>query len=388
MFDSAFFDAGLDREGSDCIKWDTCRREHGKDVLPMWVADMDFKSPPAVTEALRRRAEHATYGYTEVTAKDNEALAGFWERRHGMRPDAEWMVMIPCVVTGMKIAITAFTQPGDGVILQSPVYGPFGEAIDVTGRKRMDAPLVRDDKGHYQMDLAAVEEACKKGAKLMLLCSPHNPVGRCWTKEELEALLAVLERYHVFLVSDEIHADFVYAPHTFTPILSLTHKNVLSLCAASKTFNLAGLQQSSFLCPDEGAREKLRKTLDANGVISGNIFALAATRAAYNEGDAWLDGLLTYLAGNVRELERVVAENLPRAVLSPMEATYLGWLDLRAYGFTTQEMMVRCEKAGVAFTGGTFFSETLGDGFLRINIGCPRRYIAEGVKRLKEALEA
>ncbi len=385
QFDLAFFDAGLNRVGSDCIKWDACRREHGKDILPMWVADMDFASPPAVTEALLERARHPTYGYTEVTEKDGEALAGFWSRRHGLTVKPDSILLLPCVVTGMKTAIEALTEPGDGVLLQSPVYGPFGMSIDATGRKRMDAPLL-NQSGRYVMDYDAIEAQCKAGAKLMMFCSPHNPVGRCWTREELTRLLEILNRYGVMLVSDEIHADFVYAPNRFTPILSLQTEHVLSLCAASKTFNLAGLQQSACLCPDADMRSKMEKTINMHGITTGNIFALTATRAAYEHGDAWLDGLIAYLAGNVAELERVTKLELPKAVLSPMEATYLGWLDLRAYGLDTKTMLARCEKAGVVFTGGTFFSQTLGDGFLRVNIGCPRKNIAEGIRRLRLAL--
>ena len=385
MLSEAFFDAGVSREGTDCVKWDMCRREHG-DVLPMWVADMDFESPPAAVRAVMERAAHPTYGYTEVTDRDTDALCGFWKRRHGLEVGHEAVVMLPCVVTGMKVTIEAFTAPGDGVILQSPVYGPFGMSIDATGRRRMDAPL-REEGGRYFMDYDAVEQRCREGARLMLLCSPHNPVGRCWTREELTRLLEILGRYGVTLVSDEIHADFVYAPNTFTPILTLSRENTVSLCAASKTFNLAGLQQSACLCPDEGMRDKLKAVIAKNGVESGNIFALAATRAAYNEGDEWLDGLMAYLTGNRECLREAVAASLPAAKLTPMEATYLAWLDMRAYGMTTEELAGRCEKAGVVFTGGTFFSPTLGEGFLRVNIGCPRRYIAEGIRRLAKAVE-
>ena len=386
MLGEAFFDEGLNRVGSDSVKWDGCRRDHGADALPMWVADMDFKSPPEVEEALLERAKHPTYGYTEVTEKDSEALCAFWKRRHGLSVAHEDIVMLPCVVTGMKVAIHALTEPGDGVIYQPPVYGPFSMSVEVTGRKAMEAPLRRDENGRYTMDLEAVEKCCQEGAKLMLLCSPHNPVGRCWTREELTDLVNVLRKYQVILVSDEIHADFVFAPSVFTPALTLGYERTLSLCAASKTFNLAGLQQSACLCPDAEMREKIRKTVDAQGITSGNIFALTATRAAYEHGDEWLDGLISYLAGNIREMEKCTAEYLPKAVLTPMEATYLAWLDLRAYGLTTDEIQKRCEKAGVVFTGGTFFSQTLGDGFVRVNLGCPRRMIREGLKRLQAAL--
>ena len=385
-FDQEYFDAGLYRLGTRCEKWDIARAEHGGDVLPLWVADMDFPSPPAVQKAILDRAVHPTYGYTEELADDHQALIDFWQRRHGLTVTADSLTLMPCVVTGLKLAILALTQPGDKVLIQSPVYGPFRMSVEATGRELADAPMLRDENGRYAMDLAAVEKQLQSGAKVMLLCSPHNPASRAWTKEELTALIDLLDKYGVPLVSDEIHADFVYAPGEFIPVLSLTQKNVMSFCAASKTFNLAGLQQACCICPDEKLRNAFRHEMDKAGVRSGNIFALEATRAAYNEGDAWLDGLLAYLDGNRKHLAALVAEHLPKAVLTPLEATYLGWLDLRAYGFGEEELMQRTIAAGVQFTGGKFFGDN-GDGFLRINIGCPRRYITEGILRLKKALE-
>ena len=387
MFNEEYFDEGLYRVGTRCEKWDVCRAEHGENILPLWVADMDFPSPPAVQEALLRRAAHPTYGYTETVEDDDQALIDFWQRRHGLTVNAEDITMMPCVVTGLRLAILALTQPGDGVIIQSPVYGPFRMSVEGTGRKVMDAPLIRREDGRYDMDLGAVERQLQAGAKLMLLCSPHNPVSRVWSREELQALLDLLDRYGVPLASDEIHADFVYAPNTFVPVLSLKRENVLSLCAASKTVNLAGLQQASCLCGDAAIREAVRRDMNKAGVRSGNIFALEATRAAYEQGDAWLDGLLRYLDGSRVLLAELVRRHLPRAVLSPMDGTYLGWLDLRAYGYTTEELMERTTRAGVRFTGGTYFGQKTGEGFLRINIGCPRRYLEEGVLRLRVALE-
>ncbi len=386
-FDREYFDAGLYRMGTRCEKWDEARKNHGEDIMPLWVADMDFPSPPAVQEAILKRAAHPTFGYTAELEDDHQALIDFWQRRHGLTVQAEWLTLMPCVVTGIKCAILALTQPGDKVCIMSPVYGPFRMSVEATGRTLADAPMTRDDNGRYDMDLAAVEAQLQSGAKLMILCSPHNPASRAWTKEELTALVALLEKYNVPLVSDEIHADFVYAPHTFVPILSITQKNVLSLCAASKTFNLAGLQQACCICPDECIREAFRAEMNKAGVRAGNIFALEATRAAYNEGDAWLDGLMAYLDGNRQHLAKLVAEHLPKAILTPMEATYLGWLDLRAYGFHEEELQQRTLAAGVQFTGGKFFGDN-GDGFLRINIGCPRANITEGILRLKKALEA
>ena len=385
-FNQEYFDEGLYRMGTRCEKWDECRAEHGEDALPMWVADMDFPSPPAVQEAILRRAAHPTYGYTAVMADDTLALTDFWQRRHGLTLDAQDVMMIPCVITGLKLAILALTQPGDGVIIQSPVYGPFRFSVGATGRTLMEAPLLRREDGGYDMNLAAVEEQLQAGAKLMLLCNPHNPVSRVWTKDELSALLSLLNRYGAALVSDEIHADFVYAPNTFTPALSLQGERVISLCAASKTFNLAGLQQASLLCREEDVRKRIQAEMDRAGVRSGNIFALEATRAAYNEGDAWLDGLVAYLDGSRALLQELVARHLPRAVLTPMEGTYLAWLDCRAYGMTTDELLAKAAEAGVVFTSGELFGHG-GEGYLRINIGCPRRYVEEGILRLAVALE-
>lgn len=386
-FDQEYFDAGLYRMGTRCEKWDEARAEHGEDVLPLWVADMDFPSPPAVQEAILRRAGHPTFGYTAELPDDHQALIDFWQRRHGLTVTADSLTTLPCVVTGIRCAILALTKPSDKVLIQSPVYGPFRMSVQATGRTLADAPMLLDEKGRYSMDFAGIERQLRDGAKLMILCNPHNPASRAWTKDELTALVALLEKYNVPLVSDEIHADFVYAPNTFVPALSITEKNVLSLCAASKTFNLAGLQQACCICPDEKIRAAFRAVMDKAGVHAGNIFALEATRAAYNEGDAWLDGLLAYLDGNRRHLAALIAEHLPKAVLTPIEATYLGWMDLRAYGFSEEELMRRTLAAGVQFTGGKFFGDN-GEGFLRINIGCPRRNITEGILRLKKALEA
>ena len=258
--------------------------------------------------------------------------------------------------------------------------------MEATGRRLCDAPLKRREDGSYDMDLAAIEKHLQQGAKLMLLCSPHNPVSRAWTRQELTALMELLHRYGAFLASDEIHADFVFAPGEFVPILSVTQEKVLSFCAASKTFNLAGLQQAACICPDAAVREAFQREKNRAGVTCGNIFALEATRAAYEHGDAWLDGLMDYLAGNRDHLAALVKAHLPRAVMTPMTATYLAWIDLTAYGFSEEELKKRADAAGVVFTMGRFFGDA-GDGFVRVNIGCPRRYITEGVLRLKKALE-
>lgn len=387
LFDQEYFDMGLNRMGTRSEKWDACREEHGAEVLPVWVADMDFPSPPACQEAILRRAAHPTYCYTEIREDDYRAVTDFWQRRHGVTVEPDCVLMLPCVVTGLKMAIHALTEPGDGVVILSPVYGPFRFSVEATGRRLMDCPLKRDDNHRYSIDPAAIEEALKNGGKLIMLCNPHNPVSRLWSEAELKQILDLLDRYDAYLVSDEIHADFVYPEAEFVSVLKLRQERVLVLGAASKTFNLAGLQQACCLCPDETLREKMKQAINACGVTSGNIFALEATRAAYEQGDAWLDGLLRYLDTNRKLLAELVKTELPKAVLTPVEATYLAWIDLTAYGFTCEELKKRTEAAGVIFTEGTFFGQG-GESHLRLNFGCPARYVTEAVRRLKKALEA
>ena len=386
MFDFEFFDMGLDRMGTATEKWDVARKEHGADLLPMWVADMDFSSPPAVQAALLKRAAHPTYGYTELTEADDEAFIAFWQRRHGLEINRDELVHLPCVVTGIKACIQAFSEKGDGVVIQPPVYGPFFSAIEKLDRRLMESPLVQGEDRRFHMNFDKLEAHFVSGAKIMLLCSPHNPVSRVWSAEEMQRLTALCEKYNVVLVADEIHADFVFTPAAFVPALETESKQIISLCAASKTFNLAGLQQACLITKNRDFKQKVQRVLDATGVRSGNIFALEGTRAAYNEGDAWLDGLMAYLDKGREILKAELERELPKVELVPIEATYLAFADMRAYGYTCEEMTKRCLDKKVMFTEGTFFSEELGEGFLRINFACPHRFISEGIKRLKSAL--
>lgn len=387
-----YFDRGIDRKGTHCEKWEF---ELGTgieaDLLPMWVADMDFESPPAVRDAILERAAHGTYGYTQITKEDDQAVLSFWKRRHGLELHEDQMLMLPCVVTGLKACIQAFTQPGDGVIIQPPVYGPFRSAIELNGRSVVENPLVQKEDGRFIMNLAQLEQQLLAGAKMMLLCSPHNPVSRVWTKDEMLSLFALLHKYHAYLVCDEIHADFAFAPHVFVPALALTEDNqnakVVTLAAASKTFNLAGLQQAVLFTRNQPMRSALEKTLNASGVRSGNIFALEGTRAAYEKGDAWLNGLVAYLDAGRKLLEEGVRQKLKKAKLTPIEGTYLAWLDVRAYQLTNKEITRRIQQQGLVLTDGVFFGAEAGEGFMRLNFGCPHKNITEAVCRLQKALE-
>ena len=388
-FDGAYFDAGVNRIGTGCVKWDEMRRETGDpDMIPMWVADMDFESPPAVQQAVQKMAAQCTWGYMHPQTEDAEALCSFWKRRHGAEILPEQVLISPCVVTGMHVALRALTKPGDGVLIHPPVYGPVAASIADTGRRLVESPLSQDAEGVWRMDFADMEaKLAAGGVAAVLFCSPHNPCGRSWTREELTELAALCRRYGAVLISDEIHADFVYAPNRHVPVLNIPGgEDAVLLCAASKTFNIAGLQQSAIVCRDEARRKAMEREMEASGVHSGNAFALAATRAAYTDCDTWLDALLPYLAGNREEVVAFAEKNWPRVKVTPLQATYLMWLDCRALGLSQEELLLRIQAAHVKVNDGLFFGEA-GRGFIRLNIGCPRAQLRAALSNLKEVLK-
>ena len=389
VFDKAYFDAGVVRIGTDCEKWDGMIASTGDpDMLPMWVADMDFPSPPAIKEAMAKVLDWDTWGYTMCGKKDAEALAAYWARRHGVQMDASEVLMSPCVVTGLKLCVRALTNPGDGVLTTTPVYGPFFHSVKGNGHPLVESPMKMDEDNRYYLDFEDIEQKLKDGsAKLVMLCSPHNPCGRAWEREELAAVASLCRKYNVPLVCDEIHADFVYAPGRHVSILDIEGAQDIAvmLCAASKTFNVAGLQQSAIVCRNEAMREKIHAEMEGAGVRSGNAFALAATRAAYTDCDAWLDGLKAYLADNRDFVCAYMKENMPKIKVTPLCATYLMWFDCRALGLDQQELMDRISAAHVKLNDGLFFGE-LGRGFVRFNIACPRAQLEEALRRLKSVL--
>ena len=386
QFDQAFFDTVLDRKGTNSVKWSkpgVCPEGH----IPLWVADMDFVCAPAITQALLERAKHPSYGYTFIYDEDAAAVCNWWDRRHGVSILPERIGFLPSVVTGLRVTVEEYTKAGEGVIIQSPVYGPFFSSIQQAGRVVLEAHMKQGEDGRYHMDLAAVEDFLKQGAKMMILCNPHNPVGRAWQQGELSALISLLGQYDCALVSDEIHADFVYEPLKFTSTLSLDYDKLVVLAAASKTFNVPGLQQSNLICANEKILQSMDNRLERHGVECGNIFALTGTRAAYNEGDAWLDGLLRYLDESRSVLKDKLAELLPQAKLTPIEASYLAWVDMRAYGLSNQKLYRRCEEKLVLPLSGQNFGKEAGEGFMRINFGCPRAQLIQGLERFAEAVK-
>ena len=389
MISQDFFNQSINRAGTNSIKWDEFSTPQGEELNPFWIADMDFACPPAVTEALIERAKHPIYGYTEQPAKAKQAMLDFMKRHHNLSLSVNDQVMLPCVITGLRIAVSVYSNVGDSVIIQPPVYNPFFDSIEEQERNVALCPLLRDENNYYQMDYEAIENACKAGAKVMLLCNPHNPVGRCFTKEELTKLYLLLKQYDVLLVSDEIHQDFVFSPHVFTPILTIATEEdakVVALSSVSKTFNVAGLQQAVLLTRNQTIKTKIEKSLHSIGVTAGNIFAIVGTEAAYRYGDEWLEAVSIYLKKGYDILCEEIHKRLNKAIVTPLEATYLAWVDVSAYGLTTSEVIKRSIEQGVAFTAGTIYGKEEGEGFLRINFGCPHERIVDAIIRLEKAI--
>ncbi len=387
MYNKEFFDKGLNRTHTSCAKWDEMPPMHEGDV-PLWVADMDFEGAKCIGEAIQKRAEHPCFGYTLIEDEDYNAFTNFVNRRHDMDIQKENTCMMPCVVTGLKNAVRMCTNEQDSVAIFTPVYGPFYYSILENNRTVIECPFIKNQDNTFAYDFELLEDILKKGTKLVLMCSPHNPMSKLVTKEELLKTLELVRKYNATLVVDEIHAEFVYEKGAFTPIMNLVNEKdkVLSFMSASKTFNVAGLQQAMLVSKNKEMLDTMCKNISASGIVSGNIFALCATRAAYNEGESWLDGLLDYLKGNISFLQKFVQENLPKAHLTPIQATYLAWLDMSAYEQDMKKLMDKLCAQGVVVSAGTGFGE-LGKGYIRINFGCSLAQLKEGMERIAKAVQ-
>ena len=384
-----YLDAPHDRFGTSCEKWDGLERHFGRpDLIAMWVADMDFRTVPEVRDALIRRAEHAIYGYTDDGVRAREAEAGWLRRRHGLEVKTDWILYSPGVVDSIFYCVDALTEPGDAIVIQPPVYGPFYDAVRLFGRKLVPSPLVRVD-GEWRMDFDSLEAGFAAGAKLMILCNPHNPVGRVWTRQELQRLVDLAARFDVIIVSDEIHADFAFDGRGTTRILSLEGAGrCVMLTSATKSFNLAGLRQSSILAPDAGLREKLRGHLARVHAMSPNIFGEIAQTAAYEQGDEWMDAVVEYVAENRDFAVDFLRRELPEIGCQPQEGTYLMWLDFSRLGIGHEDIMAMLvEKARVAMTGGLFFGEE-GRGWFRLNLATQRANVALALNNIRDAIRS
>ena len=384
------FDTVPNRRGTNCFKYDFAR-EMGmpEDVLPLWVADMDFPTAPAVLERLHALAEHGIFGYTGVKDAYFSAVHNWYAQRFSWETQRSWLVTTPGVVFAIAIAIRAFTQKGDAILIQQPVYYPFANKVTENDRQLVVNPLVLKN-GRYEMNFADMErKIVDYHVKMLLLCSPHNPVGRVWTKEELLRVGEICQKHGVLVVSDEIHADFTYAGHTHRVFASLKSEFAdftITCTAPSKTFNLAGLQNSNIFIPNRQLRHAYKKELSACGCGGTNCMGMAACQAAYEAGTDWLEQLKQYLAGNLAYIRQFLREKLPDIALIEPDGTYLVWLDLRKLGLTEQQQrQLIVQDAKLWLDTGTLFGQG-GEGFERINIACPRTTIEQAMQRLEHAV--
>lgn len=383
------FDEIIDRTGTDSLKYDARNRLFGtEDVLPMWVADMDFRTPDFIVDAMKKRMEHEIFGYTLKPDSLYDAVIGWMQRRHGWKIEKDWIIFTPGVVPAFTMCVLAYSQPGEKVIVQSPVYYPFFGAVDLNKRIQLNNPLKRVGD-QYEMDLDDLKRKLDDKTKMMLFCSPHNPVGRVWTRSELLELAEVCQENNIVMISDEIHSDLIFEGYKHIPYAMLGDEyamNSVTCVAPSKTFNIAGLSSSAVIIPNPALRKKFADVVESLHIAGGNIFGSVAMEAAYAHGDEWLSQALKYIEGNVKLLENFAAENLPRVKVIHPEGTYMAWIDFSRLGLTDTELRkFMVEKVKLGMNHGPVFGPG-GEGFQRINLGCPRSIVEEGLARLKANL--
>lgn len=381
------FDEIIPRRGTNSYKWDTAEEEN---VLPMWVADMDFRTAPPVVDALRKRVEHGIFGYTKVPSAYYEAVTNWFMRRHGWQIERDWIIYTSGVVPALSAVIKALTVPGDRVLVQTPVYNCFFSSIRNNGCEVVVNPLLYVN-GTYRIDFEGLERlASDPKVKLLLLCNPHNPTGRVWTRQELIRIGEICFRNDVLVVSDEIHCELVFPEHTYTPFASISKDfmmNSVTCVSPSKAFNLAGLQIANIVSADEYVRMKIDKAININEVCDVNPFGVEALIAAYNEGEDWLKELTYYLSVNYNYLKTYFLEYLPQYPVATLEGTYLVWVDCSVLKQSSNEIvrtLLAREKLWI--NEGSMYGEA-GEGFIRINIACPRRELIDGLNRLRRALK-
>lgn len=386
------FDQYIERRGTDSSKWDGFEsRFPGYDAsgaLPMWVADMDFTAPYEVIETIKKKAAFGIYGYPAPKGKSfDDAFINWIKKRHDLDVTADSLVITQGVVPAITYAVQAFTNEGDGVLIQPPVYYPFKDrCITYNKRKAVESPLIEKD-GVYTIDFDDFEKkAADERTKLFILCSPHNPVGRVWTAEELQKIAEICQKHHVLIFSDEIHSDLIMKGFKHTPTLKVTGAdNIITAYAASKTFNLAGLRTSVVVIPDEKVREQYKAQIRADEAAGLNLFGVPATEAAYTYGEDYLQELLSYINGNLQYAGQYIAANIPKVTVSRTEGTYFLWIDFRKTGLTPEEINRKLlEEAKVAGDLGGWFGKE-GEGFIRLNLACPRSIVEEALKRIERA---
>lgn len=377
------FDTPVRRRGTACVKWDE-NEEDG--IIPMWVADMDFQTAPAIVEALRRRVEHGVFGYNIVPDSYYEAVQSWFRRRHGWEIERDWIQYTTGVVPALSVIVKAFTEPGDRVILQTPVYNCFFSSVRNNGCEVAGSPLRSFSSPlRYEMDFDDLEaKASDPRAKLLILCNPHNPVGRVWTREELQRVADICRRHGVIVASDEIHNELTFRGQRYVPFGTVDMENAIVCTSPSKSFNTAGLQIANIVCAHPEWREKIDRAININEVCDVNPFGIVALQAAYNESEEWLDQLCEYIWQNYQALCEFFGKELPQLPVTQLEGTYLVWVDIRATGLSSDVLTDRLLKEGkVQVNSSTMYGA---EGFIRLNIACPRSQMMEGLERIRKVI--
>lgn len=378
------FDEPIIRRGTNCVKWDE-RPEEG--VIPLWVADMDFRVAPAIQQAIERRAAQGVFGYTHVPEAYYDAIISWFSRRHQWTIEREDILYTIGVVPAVSCAIKAMTLPGEKVLVLSPVYNCFFSCIRNNGCEILESALVEGRKSSYEVNWQDFEAKCAdEKTTVFLLCNPHNPGGRVWTREELERMNDICMKHGVRVISDEIHGELIMPGYRFQPFAAVSEAcrdNCVVCNSPSKSFNIAGLQTANVICHDVTLRRRINRAININEVCDLNPFGPEALIAAYRESEEWIDELCQYLKGNFDALCTFFAERLPQVKVMPLEGTYLAWVDIRALGISSDELTERLyQEAKVWVASGTIYSPTAGEGFIRINLACPRALLMEGLERI------
>jgi cysteine-S-conjugate beta-lyase len=385
------FDQIIDREGTASIKYDKREELFGtNEIIPMWVADMDFPTPSFIVNKLTERALHPVYGYSFRTEEYYKAIIDWQKKRHNWNVRREWISFCPGIVPALNLCTLSFTRPGDGIIIQPPVYFPFFSAAENHGRQLIFNPL-QEVKGRWEMDFENLERLAASGAKMLILSNPHNPTGTCWRENELRKLGDICLKNNIIILSDEIHCDLVLPGYKHTPVskLSTELENITVTCIApSKTFNLAGLSTASVIIPNDVLRKYFRKKIEDLHIGNGNIFGSVASTAAYSEGAEWVDELTLYVSRNADFAIRYLNENVPEIIAVKPEATYLMWIDCRGLKMNDKDLhRFFIEKAGVGLSEGAIFGPG-GSGFMRMNLGAPKTIVERALNQISEAVKS
>lgn len=383
------FETLVDRSNNFSAKWSEMDKKYGSnDLLPMWVADMDFKAAPCIIDAMRERLEQGIYGYTTRPDSYNESIVNWAARRYGWEIKSDWLIFSPGVIPSISLIIQEMTEKNDKIMIQEPVYSPFNSVVKENGRELVISPLIKLEDGNYVMDYEDIESKIKD-VKMFLLCNPHNPVGRVWTKEELQKLGEICLKNNVKVISDEIHSDIIFKGHKHVPFASISEEfaqNSITCMAPTKTFNIAGLQMSQVILPNKDDYKILDAAFARLDIRRNNAFSLVATQAAYNHGEEWLNEFLEYIEGNMDFAIKYIEENMPSLKVKKPEGTYLLWVDFSETGLSDEEVAkALVEKGKVALNNGVAFGVG-GKGYQRINLACPRSMVEDGLARIKKAI--